>query len=148
MNKKRLQRLAWAAVFASGTLNPWDAKDYAAAENGRRLEKMHNRRGKAYRAVRDYIVPRVLATRDDTGCVYIPASLGRLFFDGELAGNYSWPLLHRPEGAPCSAVYNRAETTGRGPFFRSTDQWTTAEQPPVYMYPVERQTPETFRRGW
>jgi hypothetical protein len=141
MNKKRLQRLAWAAVFAEGVLLPWDANDCLALENGRRLEKRRDRRGKAYRAVRDYVVPRVDATRDDAGCPYIPASLGRVFFAGELAGNYSWPILRRPEGAPCSAVYNRAETTGRGPR-------TTAEQPPVYSYPRKKQTLAAFRRGW
>jgi hypothetical protein len=148
MNRKKLRRLAWAAVMAAGVLDPWDAQDYRAAERGRRLEKRHDQRGRAYRTVRDYVVPRVSATRDSDGRPYIPASLGRIFFDGELAGNYSWPLLRRPEGAPGNAVFNRAETTGRGPCFRSIAPWVTAEAPPVYRAALEEQTLAAFRRGW
>lgn len=114
MNIRRLQRLAWAAVMAEGLFPIEDDMEMAMFFRGKKLEKRQDRRGRYYRTVRDYVVPRVRAAVQEDGSHYIPATLSRLFWEGEWAGNYSWPILRRPEGVAPSAVYSRLFHTRRG----------------------------------
>ncbi len=137
MNIERLRRLAWAAVMAEGCFSCQDRRDCEAKERGLALARRRDHRGRAYRTVRNYVVPRVLATRDGEEC-YIPATLAKVFWHGNFAGNYSWPLLRRPPNADDSDVFSRRDHTNRG--------GVVAQNPPACGY--ERANLAQMRRGW
>lgn len=114
MNIKKIRRMAWSAVMAAGLFEVQDYIDEIAFIRGRTLERKKNARGRAYRTVRDYVIPRIENHRDESGNYYIPASLSRFFYESPMAGYYSWPILRRPENARPSDVFSRRIWTRRG----------------------------------
>lgn len=112
MRLTTMRRMAWAAVFELGFFKPRDEQDQSALARGEKLRRGKTRRGNLYRAVAKYIAGRM--EQDEVGDYYVPASLSHLFWSGPFAGNYSWPILHRPAEAAAFAVYNRRDYTRRG----------------------------------